>query len=690
MSPAFRSKVSGAIAVLLLLALYMRCSARERSVIDVSEVEPSGELSAELDIDIDTDADADADTDTDADTDADAGADALARLVEACAEPAEAGVALYFSPERPVVGQPLRVIAVAEDELPSSHLALLRSSASSAEMLADSFSWGGPPYATSALVYGLPEGRHRVLWLAPTDRAEERVVACAAVDIAAITAQDTGSLAADAAAESERPYGPRPAWLISRQWDDDLENLYAAWVAHLFAADPDRTRSWLPMHEVTRDPARNLLHGHLGLSEDDPEAAEPVVLRPDCADAPFFLRAYFAWKLGLPFGVRWCTRGNARDGPRCASELVGNLTPLWRASSSEVERFNRFVDVVVARTVHTGTLRTLPDDPDAHVYPVALTRDAIRPGTVFADINGHAYIVTSWVTGTERRMGQLTAVDAHPDATVTRKRFSRASFPFSTRVQTGGFKTFRPVIFVPEENRIRLATDEELERRAPHFRPSTEQYGFSRPADFYQAMERLLNPVPPDPVDAYRARMDVLMELLEERVVAVQLAWDHVRAGTRGVIPMPRGSRIFQTAGRWEEYSTPARDLRLLVAVDELRHFPGQVKKYPHRFRIPEGTSPDDVERALEDTWQASKHRLRIEYQRSDGSTFELTLGQIMERADAFEQAYNPNDCPEVRWGAKPGTEEFATCNFRAPKEQRDRMARYRSWHTKRRRPGGV
>ena len=34
-----------------------------------------------------------------------------------------------------------------------------------------------------------------------------------------------------------------------------------------------------------------------------------MVLRPDCADLPYFLRAYFAFKMGLPFGFSKCTRG---------------------------------------------------------------------------------------------------------------------------------------------------------------------------------------------------------------------------------------------------------------------------------------------------------------------------------------------------------------------------------------------
>ena len=67
------------------------------------------------------------------------------------------------------------------------------------------------------------------------------------------------------------------------------------------------------MHEVLRDPSRNILFNHLGLREDQ----KGLVIQPDCADVPYFLRAYFAFKMGLPFGYAKCTRGDGGQAPRC-------------------------------------------------------------------------------------------------------------------------------------------------------------------------------------------------------------------------------------------------------------------------------------------------------------------------------------------------------------------------------------
>jgi hypothetical protein len=95
-----------------------------------------------------------------------------------------------------------------------------------------------------------------------------------------------------------------------------MEALYAAWIEHLFDAPLEEELSFPSLEPVLRDPARNFLHDHLGLGEDDP-ARRAIAATPDCADLPYLLRAYFAWKLGLPFGFRACGRGSPTAAPRC-------------------------------------------------------------------------------------------------------------------------------------------------------------------------------------------------------------------------------------------------------------------------------------------------------------------------------------------------------------------------------------
>ena len=76
-----------------------------------------------------------------------------------------------------------------------------------------------------------------------------------------------------------------------------------------------------------------------------------------------------------------------------------------------------------------------------------------------------------------------------------------------------------------------------------------------------------------------------------------------------------------------------------------------------------------------------------FQYTRSDGSTWKLTLADLIDRTPAMEMAYNPNDCAEIRWSAPEGSEERATCKRRAPEGQQTRMAKYREWFATRERP---
>jgi hypothetical protein len=154
------------------------------------------------------------------------------------------------------------------------------------------------------------------------------------------------------------------------------------------------------------------------------------------------------------------------------------------------------------------------------------------------------------------------------------------------------------------------------------------------------------------------------------------------------VIPMPAGgSAVFQTTGQWEDFSTPNRDLRLLIGIDTILGFPDKVAKNPRAFGIPEKRTPETVRDemlALEKKWAAE---LTITYVRSDGTPQTLTLGDIFERKEALEMGYNPNDCVETRWGAPEGSAERAACRRRAPDYQVERMKAMRVWLHKRLHP---
>jgi hypothetical protein len=200
------------------------------------------------------------------------------------------------------------------------------------------------------------------------------------------------------------------------------------------------------------------------------------------------------------------------------------------------------------------------------------------------------------------------------------------------------------------------------------------------PDDFYGTIDALLNDEVRDPEVAYLEAHEALLLLLKYRVTAITAGESaHAQAPSR-TISMPKGRKIFQTAGPWESFSTPCRDLRLLLAMDAIGDFPHRVARQPERFRMPEGTSVTDLVSHLEVLHAFWSEHLNFDYLKSDGTSHTLSLSDAFQRIEVFERGYNPNDCPEYRWGAPESSEEFSTCSRRAPKRQHEEMQAHQHW----------
>ena len=63
---------------------------------------------------------------------------------------------------------------------------------------------------------------------------------------------------------------------------------------------------------------------------------------------------------------------------------------------------------------------------------------------------------------------------------------------------------------------------------------------------------------------------------------------------------MPDGPAIFETSGEWEDFSTPSRDLRLLIAIDVVLRFPDRVARRPERYAMPRDKSVAEVKAELQ------------------------------------------------------------------------------------------
>jgi len=157
-----------------------------------------------------------------------------------------------------------------------------------------------------------------------------------------------------------------------------------------------------------------------------------------------------------------------------------------------------------------------------------------------------------------------------------------------------------------------------------------------------------------------------------------------------GEVTMPDGPAIFATTGAWEDFSTPARDFRLLIAIDVVRGYPDRVARQPGRYAMPKDKSVAEVKAELQSVLAAELAARKFSYTRSDGSPWTLSLKDVIDRAGHLEMAYNPNDCVELRWGAAEKNDETSTCKRHAPSAQRAKMTDYRSWFRDRHWPARV
>lgn len=574
--------------------------------------------------------------------------------------PGDDDVFLIVAPRVPNADQPLRVIATATRDFGSVEIAFVGPDGQRHTPPVQRL--GGPPYAVVAQLDAPAVGS----WSVAMGEGG-RVLECESVRVAA--------------RRPEPGVGSGPVWDVRHNWSEGYENLYATFVESLFAYPIDDDRTWTSLHDLTRDPEHNLLYDYYGERED-----VSLTLEPDCADLPYMLRAYFAWKMGLPFGYRSCSRGRAGRPPQC-NNLQTNLQP--RASAGNVDAFQYFSRRNVRSGVHSASGRTHPGDDETDFYPIPLRRDTLLPGTLYADPYGHLLIVVGWQDQGTDRYGILIGADGQPDGTVGRRRFWRGSFLFlpETTDVGAGFKAYRPIRYSRSDGAMVSYTNDMLGPGGEFAPYSTEQYE-GTVDDFYARMEAIINPRPLDPIAMLNTLVDALEESALRRVNSVDNGEAYMAPRGFAEIEMPTGYALFETSGAWEDFSTPSRDMRLLISIDTVRLFPERVRSTPERYGLDPAVA--DVEAAVAEVQGALDAELRTRsftYTRTDGSAWTLTLADLVDRASEFEVAYNPNDCPEIRWGAREGTDEYTTCRRHAPPHQRQRMAQYRSWFAERQRP---
>jgi hypothetical protein len=623
-----------------------------------------------------------------------------------CGDSAE--VTVLPSPLAPWKGAPLRVMVVAEKPITGT-FSLIAPDGSVAAKSAERH--GGSPYTWYAEIAVPAAGTwHATLALdQPT------------ADCSTITRDIL--VAAGKPSPLHTPAGA--FWQVRANWNSTTETLFAAWIEKLFDAPPDQDLNWKAWQEVLRDRSRNFLFNYLGTNEDVAAGG----LRPDCADFVYFLRAYFAYKMGLPFGYSNCSRGFAGKPPKCyqwfdiehpeitrpapppeldaaAATPTPSPTPaptpglmgLFSQSKPgeppvanapppkpKPKRPTNFAEYLrdVGDVVHTGAVRVVANDDNTDFYTVALTERTLRPGTVYADPYGHVLMLVTRVPESNGTPGVFLAVDAEPDGSITRKRFWRGNFLFAQEPSLGsaGFKRFRPILR-DKNGPLKRLTNAEIGKN-PHYGDFSLDQTQMSAENFYDRMDDVMSPEPLDPAKAMTDAIASLTEQVKTRVTAVENGRKY-QEKARGDASMPDGAAIFATTGPWEDFSTPARDFRLLIAIDVVRGFPDRLARRADRYALPSGKSIEDVKKELQGVLASELAGRKITYTRSDGSPWTLSVKDVVDRAVSYEMAYNPNDCVELRWAAADNSEEASTCKRHAPQAQRAKMLDYRSWFRER------
>jgi hypothetical protein len=571
----------------------------------------------------------------------------------ACRE--NGAVHIWTAPLNPEPGKPLRVMAVSSEGA-IAHVIL--TGANGQQQILDTVARGGPPWSLSATIARLPADNLQI----EVQQQNGSIVACRT-----LPPQQASTIT-----------GIMTSHGITQDWNADTEAFYSAWIEQLFDAPVDESLNYASLEPVLRNADKNFLYDYFGAAED-----RSLPATPDCADLPYYLRAYFAWKTGLPLSYRLCNRGNAKSPPRCGNAVVRQE---FSRGNTSLSTFKGLIHTL-QDAVHSGSARTGLDDNATDFYPIELKRAALKPGTVYADPYGHVLMLVKWIPQTATTPGLLLAVDAQPDNSVSRKRFWEGTFLFADNIASAGpgFKAFRPLIQSPE-GRLSLATNEDLsdaQSGLPLF--SLEQDELS-PEAFYATLGKLINPQGLEPQQAYETTLDSLMEQLETRVASIENGETWFRRHPGDIVAMPDGAALFETLGSWEDYSTPSRDMRLIIAMNVLLDLPNRILRHPELFLL-NGVSPLQAKTGMEQYHQQRINQRFVQYIREDGSRWTLTLAEVLTRKPSFETGYNPNDCAEVRWGASPGSPEYASCKRHAPQDQRARMERYRAWFHEARRP---
>ena len=401
--------------------------------------------------------------------------------------------------------------------------------------------------------------------------------------------------------------------------------------------------------------------------------SDPAALdfKADCAKWVYMLRAYYAWKNGLPFSYVNDIAGHGADfrfngtsnRPVSRRDLVdhgGGLSPL-----PILAEIHDHVSSATYRTDASQSGAVLPDFYSPKIQP-----GSIRPGTAIYDINGHVAIVYAVESD-----GRVRYMSADPDLTVTRAVYG-AQFGQGPAALGGGFKNFRPLKLVGATYKdggyigghIVVASDSEI----PDF--SLEQYRGNGPDANGDGADTLFQyrgaPVGLfeyvrgslsggtytfDPVYELQQGMDSICHAFQERGhyvdVAIQAGID--KKPEPALLP---GNVYASDNDEWEAYATPSRDASLKNSIAQLQV---DIMKFIFRSQARDWAATWALKAKLQKAYNEKAKTCTVSYTNSAGTPVTFHFDEAVNRL--FAMSFDPYHCVERRWGATSDS-ELATC----------------------------
>lgn len=375
----------------------------------------------------------------------------------------------------------------------------------------------------------------------------------------------------------------------------------------------------------------------------------------DCAKLPYLLRAYYAWKNGLPFsyadGVRGSRFGEQPNRIISRHDIIDHGGGISGGAA-----IRQMLD-----TVYSATYRTDATDPGpipSDFYSPALQPGTIRPGTVIYDTNAHIGIVYDVDAS-----GRIYYMDAHPDFTITRSVYG-PQFGQSPARLGGGLKNWRPLRLVGAGWRngaltgghMVLAADRQIadfslvQYRGTEVGSPVPRWTYNGARlGYYEYVRVAVSGGRADfnPLYELQATMRGLCNDLEDRRQAVDQAVANGIAARLHPGTMP--ADIYSAGGDWEAYATPARDVRLRAAfVGFYNDLARMIRQWLNRDPSVayDGT---DLKQDLLRAYDEQSRACTITYLSSDKRPVSLSFDDITHRL--FAMSFDPYNCVELRWG---------------------------------------